>query len=64
MEREQKRAEVAMRRRRGASKAHDEKVRSHMLAQDDLHTTCQGCKQQIRGTLTAIMVHMENCRGT
>ncbi len=64
MEREQKRAEVAMKRRRGASKEHSEWVRSNMLAQDDLYTTCQCCKQQLRGTLTAIMVHMENCRGT
>ncbi len=63
MEREQKRAEMTMKRRRGGSKAHAERINQHMRDQADLYTTCQGCKQRIVGSLTAIMVHVENCHG-
>ena len=62
--RKQKAAEVAMRRRRGASKAHSDKVRMHMLSHADLYTTCQACGQPVRGALVEVLAHTENCDGT
>jgi len=63
MERERKRAEVAMKRRRGASQAHSDKVRAHMMMHDDLYTTCQACGLTLHGSLTNIMKHAEKCHG-
>lgn len=62
-ERARKAAEVAMKRRRGPSKAHNERVKAHMLAQTDLYTTCPRCRAQVRGNLDTIQQHVENCHG-
>ena len=59
----QRAVETAMRRRCGASKHHSDKVRTHMLSQDDLYTTCQACGQGLKGTLDAIMQHGGACKG-
>lgn len=60
-DRRQRAAEVAMRRRRGASRAQSEKVKANMLAQDDLYTTCRRCQQKISGTLADIHRHYDTC---
>lgn len=60
-DRKRRAAEVAMKRRRGASRAHSEKVKTHMLAQEDLYTTCRRCNQKITGTLADIHHHYDTC---
>lgn len=62
-DRKRRAAEVAMKRRRGASRAHSEKVKTHMLAQEDLYTTCQKCGCSVRGSLDTLTQHVENCDG-
>lgn len=62
-DRKRRAAEVAMRRRAGASKAHSDKVKQHMLGQEDLYTTCQRCGSRINGTLEVIQQHVEQCDG-
>lgn len=62
-DRKRKAAEMAMKRRRGASKHHAERVKAHMLAQPDLYTTCQECGQVVKGSLAEIQAHAGECHG-
>lgn len=62
-ERSRKAAEVAMRRRRGASREHSERVKANLLGQEDLFTTCQRCGKRVQGTLDTIQHHAEQCDG-
>lgn len=56
-------AEIAMRRRLGMRKDKAEQVKTHMLSQPDLHTTCRHCGQTVRGSLEAIQAHVGGCDG-
>ena len=39
----------------------NEALNAHFAAQSDLYTTCQKCKQTVKGTLTHINEHVVNC---
>lgn len=60
-ERRKKAADVAAKRRAGASPTQARRIKDHMLAQHDLHTTCRFCQQTVRGTLAAINQHVMEC---
>jgi hypothetical protein len=54
--------ESAMKRQVGDA-AFAQKLGEHFAAQDDLFSTCQRCRQQIKGKLSEIELHVLICGG-